>query len=212
MIIRSIIAALLLASGSLHAALVNSYDLVYSYAGTISHGSNGIQSDSVSGSGFESDGFSIPDGPDGMTFYVGGSGSFNDLDDHANFSLNVSHRIQFPSQYPSTITTTMTVTFDLSSAAAIQFNFLSPMFTGEVTGSSSIKLDGFDVVSGTEIALGSGSHTLVFAINGSSIGWEGTYESFGLDASITAIPEPSSWALLAGGVAAAWGLRRRKAA
>jgi hypothetical protein len=171
-----------------------------------------IRSDSATGSGFTGDSFSIPGGPDGLTLEIGGEGSFDDFGEEVYLSLSVYHEIFSPGRYPSTIATTMTVTFDLSSDATILFNIQTPMFTGEVTGSSSIKLDGSDVVSGETINLGSGLHTLVFAIDGLSEGWDGGYESFGLDATIAAVPEPGSWALLAGGIVAAWGVARRRVA
>ena len=203
--------ALLLASSSLQADLIESASINYSLAGTISHGGGDIRSDSASDNDFGNTGFEIGGGPDGLTYFLGGMGSLNYDADWASLGMLVNHRIESPGRYPSTFITNFTVSLTLGSAADVQFSFSSLPLTGNFSGTSSVTLDGVSVVNGEIVRLDAGMHIFSFSLNGGNTGWDYDNTSFNVQADlIAAVPEPGTWVLLAGGMVAAWGVTRRK--
>ncbi len=218
MIIRSAIAALLLVgSGTVHANLVNSYSVDYSFEGSVDFGGGDVRSDSVSGNEMQ-DGFTIS-GP--ADFQLTVENGLLEVGNVGYFSLFAQHAQPAPGSYsvfnPTTFSMSLSMTFDLSSAAIITLDFSTPMLPDWLftSGASSVTLNGSEAASGVPIAVNSGSNTVVFTIQGTSVGEPGAQVFFGVNGEITAVPEPGSFALLAGGaaaVASSWAMRRRKIA
>lgn len=202
-----------MASGSLHAALINSSSMVYSYAGTISHGGSDIKSDSVSGTGFDYDSFTIGGGPDGLTYTLGGQGEVIDFDEDGALFMLLAHQVEFGYYYPSTFNTSIEITVDFASAVTGTIYFPSPMFTDDFSGTATILINGNTITEdGSTFTLGAGSHTFSFLANGGNTGEYGSSANFIVQAHFEAIPEPGTWALLVGGAGLLALVRRRRAA
>jgi len=202
-----------MASGSLHAAMFNSYSTDYSYSGTISHGGGNIPSNSTSGTGDGYYAFTIDNGPDGLTYQVGGESSVMDLDELGFISLSFDHQIENGMFYPTTFDISIATTFELSTAANATIFFVSPMFEGAFSGTPTILLDGNAVsTTGSSFTLDAGSHTFTFLAQGGSTGADTSLTTFIANANFEAIPEPGTWALLVGGAGLLALARRKRAA
>ena len=217
MFIRTAIAALCLASSSLYGALLveNPYYVTFNDGGFVSSSGEDDRYDSVDGYSAGTYGVSMSGGawtyavtgtitgftdtPNGTTLGFSGGYSLNKLLSNASTLNEVNFSLS------------MTVYFDTSSTTQISFDMSSFVLTGGFTGSPSITVDGDYVTNGVPIIMEAGSHEIVFLIAGTHTSPNATL-SQDFTAMATIIPEPSTWALLAGGVAAAWGVRRRKVA
>jgi hypothetical protein len=217
MFIRTaIIAACLAASSAYGALLVENPNYSYAYEGEFHdepHENN--PSDSIYGSSDGFDGVSMDgsgwtlnitgtivgfeDTPNGTT--LGFTGGYTFTRDPAGASAldGVKFSIGMSASFETSFTTQ--ITFDIGSLA----------LTGGFTGNSTLTVDGVAITNGVPFTMEAGFHNIEFFIEGEHAGPTVTL-SQDFSFSATVIPEPSTWALLMGGVAAAWGVRRRKVA
>jgi hypothetical protein len=219
MYIRSLIIAACLSSSSLYADIINPYfSIDWSAKGQIAtQGSGDYGYGAETGTIWEIyDSFTTGEieGVDGFRLEVTGNTAVEDWGDKV--ILNFSGGYGWSG---GTFRTEYTVSYDMDFTlyedAFISFDLSSFTLGNGFTGSAYVQVDGTTVSDGVLAPISAGAHTVYVYITGTNPSpggsmWEYSH-SFSAIGEITTIPEPGTWALMLGGIAAAWGVKRRRA-